>query len=164
MAVKLETTIRKYIGLSSDGKPTGVPVGSTFIEYDTKSLYKTYDGTNWVKLGSTYGGNIYETIVAMNTGGDIALSSLGCVITVTSAGNQSLALPAAATGLIGGYIEIAKLGAGQLAITTTNTIISESGSGTSFTCAEATKANVKFRCLSATVWEVVRASNIWTLA
>jgi hypothetical protein len=41
----------KYIGLSTDTKPTqaasDVPVGSTFLEYDTQKLYTTYDGTNW---------------------------------------------------------------------------------------------------------------------
>ncbi len=47
MAVKLMATISRYIGASSDTKPTSVPVGSTFYEYDTKLNYITYDGTNW---------------------------------------------------------------------------------------------------------------------
>ena len=47
MAVKLMTTNQKFIGLAADSKPTGVPVGSIFIEYDTKHEYITYDGTNW---------------------------------------------------------------------------------------------------------------------
>jgi len=47
MAVKLIATMNKYIGLAGDSKPTSVPVGSIFIEYDTKHEYITYDGTNW---------------------------------------------------------------------------------------------------------------------
>ncbi len=47
MAVYEIGTIEKYLGLSSDTKPTGVPVGSTFLETDTKNLFVTYDGTNW---------------------------------------------------------------------------------------------------------------------
>ena len=41
-------SINKFIGLSTDTKPTGVPVSSTFYEYDTGDLYITYDGTNWL--------------------------------------------------------------------------------------------------------------------
>mgnify|MGYP001384025132 CR=1 FL=1 len=48
MSVKLETTIQKYIGLSSDTKPTNVKIGSIFYAYDTGVWYKCYDGTNWV--------------------------------------------------------------------------------------------------------------------
>lgn len=47
MAVLLETTIQRFVGLSIDVKPTGVPVGSTFYEYDSKHDYVCYDGTNW---------------------------------------------------------------------------------------------------------------------
>ena len=49
MAVKLIRAIQRWIGLSTDTKPTGVPVGSTFLEYDSHDLYITYDGTNWIK-------------------------------------------------------------------------------------------------------------------
>ncbi len=47
MAVKLITTVSRYIGLSTDTKPTSVPVGSIFYERDTKAAYVAYDGTNW---------------------------------------------------------------------------------------------------------------------
>ena len=47
--------IHRYIGLSTDTKPTiAAPqgfapptVGSTFYEYDTGTMFITYDGTNW---------------------------------------------------------------------------------------------------------------------
>jgi len=48
MAIILETSIKRYCGLSSDTKPIGVPAGSLFWAYDTNILYKTYDGTNWI--------------------------------------------------------------------------------------------------------------------
>jgi hypothetical protein len=50
MAVKLIGTIQRYIGLSTDTKPTGVLVGSEFIEYNTGIVYTTYDGTNWTRF------------------------------------------------------------------------------------------------------------------
>lgn len=49
MAVRLMGSIRKYLCLSSDTKPTGVPVGSVCRETDTCDVYVTHDGTNWVK-------------------------------------------------------------------------------------------------------------------
>lgn len=48
MAVKLIEMVSNYIGLSTDTKPTSVPVGSIFFEYDSHVSYITYDGTNWV--------------------------------------------------------------------------------------------------------------------
>ena len=54
MAVKKIATIKRWTGLSTDTKPTaaastGVPIGSTFYEYDTNLTWITYDSTNWVK-------------------------------------------------------------------------------------------------------------------
>jgi hypothetical protein len=49
MAVKFIAAIQRFVGLSTDAKPTGVPVGSTFFEYNSHVLYITYDGTNWAK-------------------------------------------------------------------------------------------------------------------
>ncbi len=53
MAVKIIAQPRKYVGLSTDTKPTeasnsAVREGSTYYEYDTNLLYITYDTTNWV--------------------------------------------------------------------------------------------------------------------
>jgi hypothetical protein len=48
MTVALETTIKRFIGLSTDSKPTGVPSGSYFWAYDTGTLFKTYNGTDWI--------------------------------------------------------------------------------------------------------------------
>lgn len=54
MAVTKIATIRKWIGLSTDTKPTltagdDVSIGSTFLETDTKDMWVTYDGDNWTK-------------------------------------------------------------------------------------------------------------------
>ena len=59
MAVKLETSIRRYIGLSTDEKPVigyqvdgstlaavDLPAGSSFLESDTGLIYR-WDGRAW---------------------------------------------------------------------------------------------------------------------
>ena len=40
--------IPRFFGLSTDTKPTGVPVGSTFTETDTQEEF-VYDGANWTR-------------------------------------------------------------------------------------------------------------------
>lgn len=45
-----QAVIHRYIGAAADDKPTGVPVGSTFLEYDTDKRYVCYDGTNWAQI------------------------------------------------------------------------------------------------------------------
>jgi hypothetical protein len=63
MAVTKETTIKRYIGLSTDTKPTHTrflagtdssdpEIGSTYYEYDTGEMWITYDGDNWLVKGS----------------------------------------------------------------------------------------------------------------
>lgn len=59
MAVRLESTIKRYIGNSTDPKPTfgvvidgveitsaDLPVGSSFMEADTGHIYR-WSGTQW---------------------------------------------------------------------------------------------------------------------
>lgn len=50
MAIKFITTIHRYVGASTDVKPTSVLPGSEFLEYDTDAHFVTYDGTNWVQI------------------------------------------------------------------------------------------------------------------
>jgi len=40
--------IKEYIGLSTDTKPIGLPIGSTVFEWDTGTKYVNKDGANWV--------------------------------------------------------------------------------------------------------------------
>lgn len=42
----------RFYGLSTDTKPTGNPVGSTFGETDTGKDF-LYSGTEWIRLGLT---------------------------------------------------------------------------------------------------------------
>jgi len=51
MAVAIMAVRQRLIGLSSDVKPTTVPIGTRFFEIDTCITYVTYDGTNWARLG-----------------------------------------------------------------------------------------------------------------
>ena len=51
MAVKLEGTIKRYLGLSTDTKPMpevgeSIAAGSSFMETDTGAIYR-FDGTAW---------------------------------------------------------------------------------------------------------------------
>ena len=46
MTVVRTGVIRRFIGLSGDTKPTGVPAGSTFVETDTRRSF-VYDGSAW---------------------------------------------------------------------------------------------------------------------
>lgn len=47
----LESSIKRFSGLSSDSKPTvGVPVGSEFFELDTGNTYKFYN-SSWYPFG-----------------------------------------------------------------------------------------------------------------
>jgi hypothetical protein len=41
---------REFYGLSTDAKPTDVPIGSTFKETDTGHVFETADGTNWFQI------------------------------------------------------------------------------------------------------------------
>ena len=52
--VKLESTIKRYLGLSTDDKPIyedaqkerRIPAGSSFLETDTGRIYR-FDGSEW---------------------------------------------------------------------------------------------------------------------
>lgn len=80
MTVSLVTTVRRFIGLSTDVKPTDAPVGSSFWCWDTGVMLKTYDGTSWVAFSENsvvqpgtinlqQAANTYDLFVA--TGGSV---------------------------------------------------------------------------------------------
>ena len=72
MTVRKESTIHRYIGLSSETKPSPVPVGSTYYAYDTGVMYITYNGTNYAVKPAAYEPLIYkayEEIVDCSAGG-----------------------------------------------------------------------------------------------
>jgi len=63
--------ITRYIGLSTDTKPTAAShpnqpspvVGSTFWEYDTDQLWVTYDATNWSRKDTIFKGVLKKVSV-----------------------------------------------------------------------------------------------------
>ena len=54
MAVRLESSIRRYVGLSTDAKPIAyigtavdpIPAGSSFLETDTGDIWR-WNGSEW---------------------------------------------------------------------------------------------------------------------
>lgn len=46
MTVVLITTVKTFVGVSGDTKPTDAPAGSTFYETDTRAAH-VYDGSAW---------------------------------------------------------------------------------------------------------------------
>ena len=83
MAVQLETVIKKFIGLSTDTKPTDVPVGSTFKESDTSSEYICYDGTLWTpkeKVNRYRATNPYHWLGQPATAYNVIPSSAGVTV------------------------------------------------------------------------------------
>lgn len=85
MTVKLEASIHRYIGDTGDTKPTGVPVGSTYLDRQTSILYVTYDGTNWeakstiAKLAANSGVDIGDVDVASIAAGDNNIGNVDVV-------------------------------------------------------------------------------------
>jgi hypothetical protein len=69
MAVKFIGSIQRYVGLAADTKPTGVPVGSEFYEYDTRIRYITYDGTLWTTYTQDLGEVSISTSAAVMSDG-----------------------------------------------------------------------------------------------
>ncbi|MBR3238833.1 MAG: hypothetical protein IKF99_10385 [Oscillospiraceae bacterium] len=41
---------KEFLGLSTDSKPTGVPVNSVFFELNTGDMYY-FNGSTWAKIG-----------------------------------------------------------------------------------------------------------------
>jgi hypothetical protein len=65
-------SIREYrYGLSSDTKPTGLPIGSEFYAYDSGLTYVTYDGTNWAIKKATGTGLATKTSASPLTTGNL---------------------------------------------------------------------------------------------
>ena len=67
----------RFIGLSTDTKPTDINAGATFYEYDTGKLYITPDGSNWV-LKSAEGAVLKTTTINLKqVAGDYDLFTAG---------------------------------------------------------------------------------------
>lgn len=66
MAVKLEGTIKRFIGVTTDEKPTSeVPAGSSFLEADTGVVWR-FDGRVWMAAqGAEVLSNLVEVMVSL---------------------------------------------------------------------------------------------------
>jgi hypothetical protein len=116
MAIVNENVIRRFIGLSSDTKPTiGVPYGSTFYEYNTGLWFICYDGVSWAPLknageaglvSKTSGGPAHTHLVTgtlFNWYGSIEIQSIIGRITVdteAAANTCKLSMVADALGAV----------------------------------------------------------------
>jgi len=94
MTVKRIVTPNKFVGASTDTKPTmtaypgRVRVGDTFYEHDTGLLYITYDGTNWsVKPPALTpaGGSYFWVDGSSGSDTNSGRSSVSPLLTVTAA-------------------------------------------------------------------------------
>lgn len=105
MAVYLISSIERYIGLSSDIKPTPEFYGSTFFETDTRLTYICYDGVNWTQYvdegGSGSGAMATSTNPAASAAVTVAIvDAYAGVIILQNDGtpaNQTLASPTITT-------------------------------------------------------------------
>lgn len=127
MSVSLIANISKYIGVSTDAKPTGVPVGSEFFETNTRLTYICHDGTNWAQkitspsgptamdaktdpaanaattttIIDAYGGTVITTTAAGNsqTIGDPTITTAGKLFTVANNDTSTHSVPIVANGV-----------------------------------------------------------------
>jgi hypothetical protein len=58
MAAYTQVSSYLYYGLSTDTKPTGVPLPTLCYETDTSKCYITRDGTNWTEASANLLGGI----------------------------------------------------------------------------------------------------------
>ena len=118
MAV-IQLSIRpyKWIGLSSDTKPTTVnngnspvPVGATFFAYDTGILYVCYDGTNWAVKDSVSGsalvghnitgiGHGVKTVTSAGTDEALASSTVAKVVIIQAQTDNTGVIAVGAAGV-----------------------------------------------------------------
>ena len=89
MAVILLQAIHTYVGASTDTKPTSVPVGSTFLEYNTDAKFVTYDGTNWVQVDDQValvaGSAVIGKVRLVDSGGTEVTEATGHTVKVSGA-------------------------------------------------------------------------------
>ena len=98
MTIIRETNISRFVGLSGDSKPAGVPSGSYLWDSEANIIYKTYDGTNW--LPHTIKSITQPSIETMNfsqvvadyplftaTGGSVFIESFTLTNTVNHSGD-----------------------------------------------------------------------------
>ena len=86
MTVQLVATIQRWLGLSTDTKPTAPPAGSEFYETDTAATY-VYDGSAW-QLRNAAG--IYRASKTLTFTGAAGLGAVGAVPLFTITGEVEI--------------------------------------------------------------------------
>jgi len=109
------------------------------------------------------GGEWVTPVAAQNT--SVALTILNKAYTVNSGSAVTLTLPEVVTANVGNFVEIHKLGAGNLVVTAGGSdTIGAGGAGTSVTnstAGEAGAANIILRCVAPGQWMVKSLFGTW---
>ncbi len=109
------------------------------------------------------GGEWVTSVTAQNT--STTLTTLNKAYTVNAAGAVTLTLPEVVAANVGDFIEIHKLGVGNLTITAGGSdTIAAGAAGTSIvnsTVGEAKAANIILRCVAAGQWMVKSLLGTW---
>ena len=87
MAVTLIAgAVKLFVGLAGDAKPTGVPVGSRYLAYDTGAVFATYDGTNWAQVNTIASSAQLPTALAAGGGLKVEGVAGGVAVPTSDAG------------------------------------------------------------------------------
>ena len=113
------------------------------------------------------GGEYSPTVTAQNT--SATLTAINQVYTVNSASAVVLTLPAVVAANIGDFIEIHKLGAGNVTVTPGGSdTIADGGAGSAIAntigAVDAKAANLVLRCTAAGQWMVKTMLGTWAIA
>lgn len=124
MAVKFISAHHRYSGLSTDSKPTGKPVGSTFRETDSGASF-CYDGTSWNADFPLVDGSVHGALATIDIvhyevhEGDHFTATYTEDLASGSASNILIETPGSATATIHFIGSIATEAAGSLQFTET---------------------------------------------
>ena len=69
MVLSLLTTVKRFMGLSTDTKPTDAPVGSTMFESDTGYMF-IFNGYAWVPKSGMDGASVNYKQISLNQAAD----------------------------------------------------------------------------------------------
>lgn len=121
----------RYVGLSTDTKPTNVIDGAIFTETDTLKIFLLVSGS-WEEIQTGGGGSSNLTILDKTDDYTIQVSDLGKVITMDALTSKTLTLPSVTSSDIGLNFTIVKKGEGDLIIqaSDSDTILDSSAGGT----------------------------------
>jgi hypothetical protein len=128
---------------------------------------------NEVNIGNVYKGNVSSgtaqipkvAVQEANTGITLTSADFGKTITVNSASNQTVALPAVTAADIGATITVVKLGAGNVIVDApAGVYIADSSSGGTIinNLASQTYATITLRLVTSTRWVILWGDGCWT--